>query len=415
MVSWDATMSESKIADSLVLAFTAGVSLRGWEQSGMLEREWALYRELIPHYRRIVLVTYGDDTDRAVLDRVLKNDIERAGVRLICNHEGADLRTFARSAPARVVELLRDCSTVVVKTNQMMGGEVAVEVTEALRAAGKMVGLIARGGYLWSRFVTYEHGPHSEAAQDASARERQLCTAADMVVGTTDDMVDDLAWRYALNPGQTRVIPNYVLADGMVVPSDGREKSTVLYAGQLVARKRVDVLIEAVASEELRDRVKLKIVGEGREEPRLRELARKLGAPAEFCARVPHRELLTLMESCTIYAQASELEGHPKTVLEAMAAGAPVLVASSPGLAEVIDHGSSGLRVPPTAEAFALAINDLLPDAEWRDLLGATAARVVRARFGLPTVLREEIEVHRVALSRGAGKNSQTLPLRKTA
>jgi glycosyltransferase involved in cell wall biosynthesis len=236
-----------------------------------------------------------------------------------------------------------------------------------------------------------------------------------MVVGTTDDMVDDLAWRYALNPGQTRVIPNYVLADGMVVPSDGRDKSTVLYAGQLVARKRVDVLIEAVASDELRDRVKLKIVGEGREEPRLRELARKLGASVEFGARVPHRELLTLMESCTIYAQASELEGHPKTVLEAMAAGAPVLVAASPGLAEVIDHGSSGLRVQPTAEAFALAINDLLQDPEWRDLLGATAARIVRARFGLPTVLREEIEVHRVALSRGAGNNSQTRPLRKTA
>lgn len=408
-------MSESKIADSLVLAFTSGVSLRAWEQSGMIDREWALYRQLVPHYRRIVLVTYGDVTDREVLERLLKSGEERAVVRLICNHDCVDLRAYTRTAPARVVELLKDCSSVVVKTNQMMGGEVAVEITEALRTAGKFVGLIARGGYLWSRFVTYEHGPHSEAAQDAAARERHLCTAADMVIGTTDDMVDDLAWRYALNPGQTRVIPNYVLADGMVVPSEGREPNTVLYAGQLVARKRVDVLIEAVATEDIREKVKLKIVGEGREEKRLRELAQKLNAPVEFCARVPHRELMTLMESCTLYAQASELEGHPKTVLEAMAAGAPVLVAASPGLAEVIDHGSSGIRVQPTAEAFSLAINDLLPDPEWRDLLGSTAARVVRARFGLPTILREEMEVHRVALSRGAARQSQTLPLRKSA
>lgn len=408
-------MSESMIADSLVLAFTSGVSLRGWEQSGMVEREWALYRELVPHYRRIVLVTYGDAADREVLERLLKTDAERAVVRLICNHDGADLRTFARTAPARVVEMLRDASSVVVKTNQMMGGEVAVEITEALRAAGKSVGLVARGGYLWSRFVTYEHGPHSEAAQDASARERHLCTAADMVVGTTDDMVDDLAWRYALNPGQTRVIPNYVLADGMVVDHEGRDPATVLYAGQLVARKRADVLIEAVAADDVRERVKLKIVGEGREQQRLRDLATKLNAPVEFSARVPHRELMTLMESCTIYAQASELEGHPKTVLEAMAAGAPVLVAASPGLAEVIDHGSSGLRVQPTPDAFALAINDLLQDPEWRDLLGSTAARLVRSKFGLPTVIREEIEVHRVALSRGSSRHAQALPLRKSA
>lgn len=408
-------MSESKIADSLVLAFTSGVSLRAWEQSGMLEREWALYRGLIPNYRRVVLVTYGDDSDRQVLEHLLNDERERGVIRLICNHEGSDLRTYARSIPARVVELLRDCPAAVVKTNQMMGGDVAVEITEALRAAGKSVGLIARGGYLWSRFVTYEHGPHSEAAQDAAARERLLCTAADMVVGTTDDMVDDLAWRYALNPGQTRVVPNYVLADGMVVTSEGREQSTILYAGQLVTRKRVDVLIEAVASDELRDRVKLKIVGEGREEARLRELAKKLGAPVEFHARVPHRELMTLMSTCTLYTQASELEGHPKTVLEAMAAGAPVIVAASPGLAEVIDHGSSGIRVPPTAEAFALAINDLLPDPEWRDLLGATAARVVRARFGLPTILREEMEVHRTALVRGSARPAQCLALRKSA
>lgn len=381
----------------------------------MLDREWALYRELVRHYRHLVLVTYGDAGDRDVLERLLKTDDERAAVRLICNHEGTDLRTYARTAPARVVELLHDDATVIVKTNQMMGGEVAVDITEALRAAGKSVGLIARGGYLWSRFVTYEHGPHSEAAQDAAARERNLCTAADMVIGTTDDMVDDLAWRYALNPGQTRVIPNYVLADGMVVTSEGRDPHTVLYAGQLVARKRVDVLIEAVAADELRGKVKLKIVGEGREEKRLRELAQRLHAPVEFSSRVPHRELMTLMECCTLYAQASELEGHPKTVLEAMAAGAPVLVAASPGLAEVIDHGSSGIRVQPTAEAFALAINDLLPDHEWRDLLGSTAARVVRARFGLPTILREEVEVHRVALTRGTVRQPRTLPLRKSA
>ncbi len=37
------------IADALVLVFTYGVSLREWETSGMLGREWALYHNLLPH------------------------------------------------------------------------------------------------------------------------------------------------------------------------------------------------------------------------------------------------------------------------------------------------------------------------------------------------------------------------------
>lgn len=385
------------IAHSLVLVFTEGVSLRQWRDTGLLEREWALYDGLLDNYEQLVLLTYGGTDDAGVLTPYLSPE-KAARVRVVSNTGQVPQREFAHAAPPMVAEACRG-GTAVVKTNQMAGGDVAVQVARSLRASGQTTALIARGGYLWTRFVAYEHGPHSPQADDAAAREAVVCQAADMVVGTTQDMINDLAWRYHLDPSRCRVIPNYVLAEGDPRPSTEREPGTILYAGQLVARKRVDVLIRAAAMiAGGGSKVRLDIYGDGPARRSLEALARELAAPVTFSGRIPHRDLLDRMGRCMIYAQASELEGHPKTVLEAMAAGTPVLVANSPGLMDVVTHGMNGLRLEPNADAFANAIEELLRDEEWRDTLGAAGARSIRAECGLPVVLEAERSLHRAAL-----------------
>lgn len=406
------------LADSLVLVFTLGMSVKAWRATGMLEREWALYRALLPHYKRLVLVTYGGPEDQEILRELLTPE-EASKVVLVCNHEKRGTLDYMIDMPARVRQALGDSKTVVIKTNQMMGGDAAVRLTDALREGGLTVGLIARGGYLWTRFVTYEHGPHSEAADDAAGREKLLCQAADVVVGTTPDMIEDLAWRYGLHPDRTRVIPNYVLTDEAPTTASEREKDLLLYAGQLVHRKRVHILIEAVAQlpGEMRERVRLEIVGDGPEKATLEALAARLEVKATFLPRMPHRELLQRMRRCTLYLQASDLEGHPKTVLEAMAAGGVVIVADAPGLGGVVDHGSTGLRVAGAADAFTNAISELLNDEDWRDLLGMTASRAVRARYGLEAILPQELDAHRLALAqaqaRAQARSHQRSELRK--
>lgn len=395
------------VADRLVLVFTFSVSLKAWRDTGMLDRELALYRAIAPYYRGITLVTYGDAEDESILRSALPEDLH-AKFAVVCNDARIPMIEYADALPERMVAVLADDRSVVVKTNQMMGGEAGVKITQALRAAGKQVGLVARGGYLWTRFVTHEHGPHSEVASDAAAREKFLCQSADMIVGTTADMVEDLAWRYGLNPAQTRVIPNYILTDREPTDAPGREKGLILYAGQLVPRKRVDVLIDAMARlpEEFKPLLHLEVIGDGPERPVLMERASRFGASVEFKSRVSHHEMLDRMHRCMVYAQASELEGHPKTVIEAMGSGAAVVVADSPGLGLVVDHGSTGLRLPPDCDAFATAFGELYNDQDWRDMLGSAAARVTRSRYALGTIAPFEIEAHRLALSAGCSKTT---------
>ncbi len=397
------TLHDTPIADALVLTFTRGLSLAEWKRLGMLEREWALYDRLAPLYGRLLFVSYGGGED-AEIGRELNPRLT-----VLCNGEGLPADAYTAGIPARVQELLGDATTVVVKTNQMEGGLVAVRIAERLRASGKRVGLVARGGYLWSRFVASDKGPSSPEARGAAEQEQELCRAADMVVGTSRTMLDDLSWRFGIDPERTALIPNFVVAEGSVRTAEERDGSTVLYAGQLVARKRVDVLVEAIARMPgpVRAKTTLSIVGEGPEEPRLRELAGRLDVRTTIESRVPHGELLERMGRCGVYAQASCLEGHPKTVIEAMSTGAPVVVAESPGLEGIVDHCLSGLCVPGTADAFSRAIGGLLKDSEWRGAIGGAAAREARDRYGLSRIIKLEEAAHRAALV-GAGRAAPT-------
>ena len=87
----------------LVLLFTPSVSLVHWQDSGMLGREWAIYARLLerPDYRRVIVVSYGDASDRAVLDSVLRPD-DHARVALVCNDRRLSPEEFAASIPQRV-------------------------------------------------------------------------------------------------------------------------------------------------------------------------------------------------------------------------------------------------------------------------------------------------------------------------
>jgi glycosyltransferase involved in cell wall biosynthesis len=388
------------IADALVVVFTYGVSLRTWLDTGGISRELALYEKLAPHYGKIILFTYGGPNDQKILDEALDPAL-RSKFTLVCNSLRQDTAVYSAAAPSLVRGSLPNAERVVVKTNQMAGGHVAARITQHLRSFGVKTGLVARGGYLWSRMTAYEHGPASKQAADAAAIERELCTAADVVVGTTQSMIDDLSWRYLIDASRTRLIPNYIIVpDGQTKTASERVPGLILYAGQLVRRKRVDVLIDAVGQlePEIREKVTLEIVGDGPELESLSAQAQQVGAPVTFRGRLSHAELAARMNECSIYAQASELEGHPKTVLEAMAAGAPVVVANSTGLGDVVMLGATGLRVALEPEAFSRAIFELLNDADWRDVLGAGASRVMHVTLGLDATIPKEVECHQYAL-----------------
>lgn len=145
---------------------------------------------------------------------------------------------------------------------------------------------------------------------------------------------------------------------------------TILFAGRLAAKKGVANLIRAFADRRIRGRdSRLRIVGDGPLLNELRQLAKDLdlGDSVSFAGPVPHRQLAEEMRSASLFcapfviAEDGDREGTPTVILEAAAAGLPIIATDVGGCSEIIRHGESGWLLPTgDVDALAEALLDAL-------------------------------------------------------
>ncbi|MFD1562787.1 glycosyltransferase [Haloarchaeobius amylolyticus] len=139
------------------------------------------------------------------------------------------------------------------------------------------------------------------------------------------------------------VIPNGVSVDEFNPEYHNRDTLHILCVSRLIERKGVDDLIKAVDDLD----VKLTIVGDGEQAEALQDLAVDLGIEERitFTGYIPHDEINEYYETADLFVLPSKNEGMSNTVLEAMAAGLPIITTNTGGTEELI-HGN-GMVVPP--------------------------------------------------------------------
>ena len=165
---------------------------------------------------------------------------------------------------------------------------------------------------------------------------------------------------------------------------------TVLFAGRQYPRKRVNVLIEAAAA--LRDRIpdlEVRIVGNGPSAAPWRRLARSLDAPVSWLGDVPRSQLIEEYNRADLFCLPSVQEGFGIVLLEAMAAGKPIVASRAAAIPEVAPHAA--LVEPESAEALASAIERLYRSPEERAAIARKGAQWV-ARFDAANVARMFVE-----------------------
>ena len=162
----------------------------------------------------------------------------------------------------------------------------------------------------------------------------------------------------------------------------------VLFVGRFVEKKGIPHLIEAarMLAEEAKP-VRLVLAGDGPLAGELRERARGL-ENVVFTGWLPSKEVLRYMRGAAALcvpstgAKAGDAEGLPYVILEAMAEGTPVIGSMHAGIGEAIEHGKTGLLVPPGApRQLAEAIRAVAGDPEFRRALGAAARNAAQERF----------------------------------
>jgi glycosyltransferase involved in cell wall biosynthesis len=142
---------------------------------------------------------------------------------------------------------------------------------------------------------------------------------------------------WGIDTSRFAYVPNSVDVDAHLPSGEPGDK--FVYFGRLVPEKGVEGLIRAVA----RARVRLRIVGTGPEESRLRQVAAELGADVEFAGYLSGPALSAAISSARAVVIPSEwYENAPLSVMEANALARPVIGADIGGIPELIRHGETG-------------------------------------------------------------------------
>ncbi|MDX1643477.1 MAG: glycosyltransferase family 4 protein [Thermoanaerobaculia bacterium] len=201
--------------------------------------------------------------------------------------------------------------------------------------------------------------------------------------------------------------------NGVEVPDEPRHEepppsAPILSVARLVEKKGLDTLLDAMAAlvfdDDSRSVLRLEIVGDGPLRESLHARARDLGLDDRIAwsGALPHEEVLARMRRARLFVLPCRVAGDgdqdalPTVLLEAMARGLACVSTPIGGVPEIVEHGATGLLVPPNdREALAAAISELLDSPEKRRRMGEAGHRRAARLFDRRTnvaALRERFE-----------------------
>jgi glycosyltransferase involved in cell wall biosynthesis len=254
-----------------------------------------------------------------------------------------------------------------------------------------------------------------ERTGDAVARR-----AATRIVANSEAVKGDVIVREKIDPDRIQVIHNGVQAPAPMAIADRRARRAAWGASEdsivigCVANykpfKGLELLIRAASRLAARPDapdVRLVLVGEGALRPELERLRAELGVERIVFLNGTEPEARDVFGAFDIAAHTSESEGLPNVVLEAAAAGLPIVATDAGGTREIITHGRTGELVPIGDEDSVVAALDRLSrDPRERARLGDAARLDVLERFGTDRMVAEFAALYRELADRPPGSGT---------
>lgn len=250
---------------------------------------------------------------------------------------------------------------------------------------------------------------------------RRYCRDVDLVLSPTDSMVDVLRDMGVDVP--IEVVPNGVdiarfLAVGRGFGAAERAQAPLrsdlgfapddvvfAYSGRLGPEKNLPLLVDAFAR--IAPHVpaaRLLFVGGGPQRRKVENLVARTGLRerVHFTGMVPYESIPQLLAPVDVWVSASVTEVHPLTVIEAMAAGLPIVGIASPGVSDTVAHGVTGLLAHrEDAAALAEYMLALGTDTPRRHAM-ALAAREASKRYAIESTGAQMIGIYETLAAEAA-------------
>lgn len=170
----------------------------------------------------------------------------------------------------------------------------------------------------------------------------------------------------------------------------------IIFVGRFEWAKHPELLVEAFAKAlpEV-DHLKLILVGDGPLLAKCQQMAEELGISSRTDFLGKRLDVDEILPAGDIFTLSSRYEGLPLSMLEAMAAGLPVVVPDVGGIAEVVVHGVNGFIYPEgSRESLATHLVRLARNTILRKQMGATNAELARRELDLSRVIEENYRIY---------------------
>lgn len=269
-------------------------------------------------------------------------------------------------------------------------------------------GMAARTAHWVNQFfgIPYSFTAHANdifAPRDFVVSLPKLIETAAAVVTVSDYAMRDLKTRFPASAGKIHRVYNGVDFSRFHPPDPGSGTPAIVSIGRLIEKKGFGDLINACALLTSRRRAFIcKIIGEGPLEETLRAqiasadvkgCVRLIGpqTQAQIALRLAHATIFVL--PCTREADGG-MDNLPTVIMEAMAAGLPVISTPLGGIPEMVEHDVTGELVPERdPPAICGAIERLISDPERARRLGDRGRQIAKEKFSIETSVRQLREI----------------------
>jgi len=326
----------------LALFFTRSISLKIWEEAGILSREIEPYKKLADFFKEVYFFTYGDGEDLKYQKILPKN------IKIFPKKWNLPATFYSLFLPFFFRKELKEVD--ILKTNQMDGSWAAV-LTKFLYNKK----LIVRCGYEWLQF--------SEKQVKSLWKKKIIYLIEKVVYSTADKIIlsskaskNFVESRFRIDSSKIKIIPNYIDTELFSPLAVKKEKGRVVFVGRLTAEKNLFNLAQAIKNLPLN----FVIVGDGPLKEKLKEFLKNNRVKTEFKGRIPNSQLPKELNKSEIFILPSFSEGCPKALLEAMSCGLPVIGTNVEGIREIIVHKKNGYLCEPNVVSIRKGIKVVL-------------------------------------------------------
>lgn len=281
-------------------------------------------------------------------------------------------------------------------------------VLAVLPAAIAVCATLRRGSAsVW--IASHQHGSHLRQSKKRIKEliDRTAGLRFDRVVGCSEAVSRFLRDTYGYPPARVETILNGW--SGKPRPHRGGEVPTIVSVGRLRKEKGHDTLIRAFQIIKAKlESTQLVLIGSGPQEPELRALTRELGVQGSTTFTGDVGDIWPHLAAADAFALSSHHEALGIAVLEAMAAGLPVVASGVGGVPELVEEGRTGYLVPThDEEALAQGLVKVLSDPERARLMGETGRRAASELRSDLTSDRYYTLFEKVLTEKGAQRRSR--------